>query len=155
MRAGLICIASRDCGAESVDQTMEFFLNHFDHFIGVDLAGEEEAFPCRLFEKSFKKAILRGANITIHAGEAVGPENIWEAIELLGADRIGHGVSCVKDPQLMGHLADQRICLEICPTSNWLTRSVPSLAEHPLPQILRAGIHVSINTDDPEFLESL
>lgn len=152
MRAGLICIASRNYGAESVDQTIEFFLNNFDSFIGVDLAGEEKDFPCRLFTNSFKKVIARGANITIHAGEGAGPESIWEAIQLLGAHRIGHGVACVRDRALMEHLADQRICLEMCPTSNWLTQAVPSLAEHPLPKILRAGIPVSINTDDPGIM---
>jgi len=149
MSAGLICIASRDYGPESVDQTVEFYLKNQDSFIGLDLAGNEAQFPCRLFESSFKKARQKGANITVHAGEACGPENIWEAIELLGAQRIGHGVTCVRDPKLMEFLRDKKICLEMCPTSNWLTQAVPSLREHPLPQILRAGVPVCINTDDP------
>jgi adenosine deaminase len=149
MSAGLICIASRDYGPEHVDQTVEFYLNNKEYFIGLDLAGNEAQYPCRLFESSFKKARNQGANITIHAGEASGPENIWEAIELLGAKRIGHGVTCVSDPKLMEYLRDHKICLEMCPTSNWLTQAVPSFEMHPLPQILRAGIPVSINTDDP------
>jgi adenosine deaminase len=149
MSAGLICIASRDYGPENVDQTIEFYLKNMHYFIGLDLAGNEAQFPCSLFESSFKKARQKGAKITIHAGEAAGPENIWEAIELLGAQRIGHGVTCVQDPKLMTLLRDKKICLEMCPTSNFLTRAVPSLEQHPLPQILRAGIPVSINTDDP------
>lgn len=148
-KAGLICIASRDFGVDSVERTVEFFLKHKDRFIGLDLAGNEAAFPCRLYEKSFQKALAAGANITVHAGEGSGAENIWEAIELLGAKRIGHGIACVADPKLMEYLRDNLICLEICPTSNWLTKSVPSLKAHPLPSLLRAGLRVSINTDDP------
>ena len=149
MRAGLICIASRDYGAEAVDEVVEFYLRHKEKFIGLDLAGNEVEFPCRLFESSFKKAVAQGARITIHAGEACGPENVWAAIELLGAQRIGHGIHSIEDPALMRHLAEKSICLEMCPTSNWLTRSVPSFEEHPLPKVLRAGVPVCINTDDP------
>lgn len=149
MRAGLICIASRDYGADAVEKVAEFYLHNRSRFVGMDLAGNEVQFPCRMFEKSFKKIVAAGGKITIHAGEACGPENIWEAIELLGAQRIGHGISSLQDPLLMRYLAERRICLEMCPTSNWLTQSVPSLAEHPLPNALRAGIPVSINTDDP------
>jgi adenosine deaminase len=149
MSAGLICIASRDYGPELVDETVEFYLKNMDRFVGIDLAGNEDQFPCRLFEPSFKKARKKNARITIHAGEAVGPENIWEAIELLGAQRIGHGVSCIQDRKLMEVLKTQKICLEMCPTSNYLTQAVSSLENHPLPRILRAGVPVSINTDDP------
>jgi adenosine deaminase len=149
MRAGLICIGSRDYGAEEVDRTVEFFLQHRSSLIGLDLAGNEAGFPCRLFESSFRRAAAAGARITVHAGEASGPENIWEAIELLGARRIGHGISCVRDPKLMDHLARSRVCLEMCPTSNWLTQCVPTIASHPLPQVLKAGVPVCINTDDP------
>lgn len=153
MRAGLLCIASRDYGADEVLKTVEFFLKHQNRFVGLDLAGNEIQFPCRIFESSFKKAITAKAKITIHAGEASGPENIWEAIELLGARRIGHGISSVQDPKLMDKLAREKICLEMCPTSNWLTRAVPSFEEHPLPKVLRAGIPVCINTDDPGIFD--
>jgi adenosine deaminase len=149
MRAGLICIATRDFGTESVDQTVEFFLKHPQRLIGLDLAGNETQFPCRLFENSFKKAVQQSAKITVHAGEAAGPENIWEAIELLGAHRIGHGVASIQDPLLLEYLIKNQVCLEMCPTSNWLTNAVSGFAEHPLPLLLRKGIPVSINTDDP------
>jgi adenosine deaminase len=151
MKAGIICIVGRDEGVELADQVVEFYLNNISSFIGIDLAGPEAAYPCRLFEKSFKKAAAKGAFITIHAGEATGPDSIWEAIELLGARRIGHGVSSIRDPKLMEHLAKHRICLEMCPTSNWLTQSVSQFGEHPLPKLLRAGVPVSINTDDPSI----
>jgi adenosine deaminase len=149
MQVGLICIASRDYGVDEVDRVIEFFLEQFNAFIGVDLAGAENNFPCRLFEASFKKARSRGAKITVHAGEGTGPENIWEAIELLGAKRIGHGVASIQDPLLVKYLETKKICLEVCPTSNWLTGTVSHFQTHPLPQLLRAGVPVSINTDDP------
>jgi adenosine deaminase len=149
MKAGLICIASRDYGVASAEKTVDFFLKNQKRFIGLDLAGNENEFPCHLFEKPFQKAIRDGAAITVHAGEAAGPENIWEAVELLGARRIGHGIRCVDDPKLMTFLAERKICLEMCPTSNWLTQTVKQLQSHPLPRVLRAGIPVCINTDDP------
>lgn len=152
MKAGLICIASRENGLSSVEKTVEFYMKHQDRFIGLDLAGPEEEFPCKLFRGAFKPAVKAGAPITIHSGEGSSPENIWDAIEFLGARRIGHGISCVKDPLLMKTLAEKKICLEMCPTSNWLTQTAPDLREHPLPQVLRAGIPVCINTDDPGIM---
>lgn len=149
MKAGLICIASRNFGVDSVSKTAEFFLRHRERFIGFDLAGNESDFPCRIFADAIRDVKNSKARITIHAGEDSGPENIWEAIEALGAQRIGHGVSSVRDSQLMEYINKNGICLEMCPTSNWLTRAVPSLAEHPIAQLLRAGVPVSINTDDP------
>jgi adenosine deaminase len=149
MRAGLICIASRDYGVDSAWETVEFFLRNQDRFVGLDLAGNEVDYPNDLFEKPYRKAADAGARITIHAGEAAGPENIWSAIQGLGARRIGHGIRCVDDPSLMDYLAKNRICLEMCPTSNWLTQCVKDLRSHPIVRALRSGIPVCINTDDP------
>jgi adenosine deaminase len=149
LKAGLLCIATRDYGPEAVDRTVDFFLKNQTRLAGFDLAGNEVGFPCKLFETSFKKLRKLGAKITVHAGEATGPENIWEAIELLGAHRIGHGIAAIQDPKLIEHLRDRKICLEMCPTSNWITQSVSSFEAHPLPKTLRAGVPVSINTDDP------
>lgn len=152
MKAGLICIASRENGIDSVAKTIEFYMKHQLRFIGLDLAGPEDDYPCSLFKDIFKPVVHAGAPITIHSGEGSGPENVWEAIEFLGARRIGHGTSCVEDPQLMKALAEKKICLEMCPTSNWLTQVVPDLRDHPLPKVLRAGIPVCINTDDPGIM---
>jgi len=149
MQVGLLCIASRDYGVDDCARTVEFFLENQAQLAGLDLAGNEINFPCRLFETAFQKAARAGAKITVHAGEAAGPENVWEAIDLLGARRIGHGIASIRDPQLMKELAARSICLEMCPTSNWLTRAVANLADHPLPKVLRAGVPVCINTDDP------
>jgi adenosine deaminase len=138
---------------DEVARTAGFFLRHQARFAGFDLAGNEAQYPCRLFEGAFRGLRAAGAKITIHAGEACGPENIWEAIELLGARRIGHGIASVRDPELMERLRRDSICLEMCPTSNWLTQCVPTLEAHPLPQVLRAGIPVCINTDDPGIFD--
>lgn len=148
-KAGLICIVSRDYGPDGAEKTVDFFLKNQNRFVGLDLAGNEQDFPGSLFRSAFQRAKKQGAKITIHAGESAGPDAIWYAIEELGAERIGHGVSAIKDPQLLETLRQRQVCLEMCPTSNWLTRVVPSFEAHPLPQVLRAGVPVSINTDDP------
>ena len=149
IQVGLICIASRDYGIDSVAETVEFFLKHDHRLIGLDLAGDETRWPNSLFESAFRPAVKVGANITLHAGESTDAQEVWIAIERLGAKRIGHGVRSIQDPSLVRYLAQQKICLEICPTSNWLTHCTPNLSEHPLPFLLRAGVPVCINTDDP------
>lgn len=155
MNVGLICIASRDYGPDSVAATAEFFLEHRDRFIGFDLAGDEAGYPGRLFEEALRPVVDAKRespdeiHITIHAGEAAGPESVWEALELLGAERIGHGIHAFDDPLLIEHLRREQICLEMCPTSNWLTQAVPDLAHHPLLEGLREGLPVTISTDDP------
>lgn len=159
LKAGLICIAARDYGIDEAAKTTEFYLKNQDRFIGVDLAGNEGHFPSRTFEPAFKAVIKhfqsqgKPAPITIHAGEAAGPESIWEALELLGARRIGHGVRCIEDVSLMDWLRDHGICLEICPTSNWITNTVENLAKHPVARIVRHGIPATINTDDPGIFD--
>lgn len=149
IKTGFICIVGRNAGPDTAAKVVEFFLENQKHFIGIDLADDEINYPCRLFAEAFKPLKNSNANITIHSGEATGPENIWEAIELLGAQRIGHGVTCIEDPTLMKFLAEKQIPLEVCPTSNWLTRVNATHKEHPLRKILRAGVPATINTDDP------
>lgn len=151
---GLVCIASRDYGPESAAETAEFYLAHRHRFVGFDLAGDEARWPARLFESAVAP-ILRARrldpslHVTIHAGEGAGPQSVWEALDLLGAERIGHGVRSFEDPLLVRRLAEEGICLEVCPTSNVLTEAVPSIDRHPLPRALEAGIPVTVNTDDP------
>ena len=85
----------------------------------------------------------------MHAGEADGPQSIWNAIELLGAQRIGHGVAAWHDDKLMAYLAEHAIGIEACPTSNYQTATVTDTANHPLKTFLDAGLAVTLNTDDP------
>lgn len=149
LRAGLICIASRDQGMDAVGASVEFFIKHQARFLGFDLAGPEGGFECQRYAKIFAPLRRVNANITIHAGEAAGPENIWQAIEDLGAKRIGHGFRSIEDPELLKYLVKRNIHLEVCPTSNVLTQCVPCLKEHPIIALMHEGVSVSINTDDP------
>lgn len=145
----LIGIMSRTFGEAACLQELEALLAHRDSITALDLAGDELGFPGSLFLPHFNRARDAGWHITVHAGEAAGPESIWQAIRELGAERIGHGVKAIDDPALMAFLAEQRIGIESCLTSNIQTSTVPSLAQHPLKAFLEHGVLASINTDDP------
>ena len=97
----------------------------------------------------FGAAVAAGLHSVPHAGEMSGPETIWEALDGLGAERIGHGTSCLADPRLVARLRETQTPLEVCPTSNVCTGQVPDLAAHPLPRLLAEGLFVTLNSDDP------
>jgi len=145
----LIGIMSRTFGEEACLHELEGLLAHRDDITALDLAGDELGFPGSLFLSHFNRARDAGFRITVHAGEAAGPESIWQAIRELGAERIGHGVKAVEDPALMDFLATHQIGVESCLTSNIQTSTVSSLAQHPLATFLDHGILATINTDDP------
>ncbi|QOV66887.1 adenosine deaminase [Citrobacter sp. BDA59-3] len=149
VEARLIGIMSRTFGEAACLQELEALLAHRESITALDLAGDELGFPGSLFLPHFNRARDAGWHITVHAGEAAGPESIWQAIRELGAERIGHGVKAIEDPALMAFLAEQRIGIESCLTSNIQTSTVPSLARHPLKTFLEHGVLASINTDDP------
>lgn len=117
--------------------------------ISFGLGGPEVGVPRAQFAPYFDAARAIGLHSVPHAGETMGPETIWESIRTLGAERIGHGTSATADPELLTYLAENRIALEVCPTSNIATRAVPSLELHPLPDMVKAGVLVTINSDDP------
>jgi adenosine deaminase len=104
------------------------------------------------FVEAFRRAGAAGLRRTVHAGESSGPEGVRDAIELLGADRIDHGVRAIEDPELVGLLVDRQIPLGICPTSNLTLGVYTSIEDHPIDRLRRAGVAVSINTDDPVLL---
>ena len=149
VEARLIGIMSRTFGEAACLQELEAFLAHRDGITALDLAGDELGFPGSLFLPHFNRARDAGLQITVHAGEAAGPESIWQAIRELGAVRIGHGVKAIDDPALVAFLAEQRIGIESCLTSNIQTSTVASLARHPLKTFLEQGVLATINTDDP------
>jgi aminodeoxyfutalosine deaminase len=120
-----------------------------DGVVALGLAGTEAGHPPEPFEPWFDKARVAGLHSVPHAGETAGPESIWGALRALGAERIGHGVRAVEDPDLLGHLVEQRIPLEVCPTSNIKLGVFPSFAEHPLRQLVDAGAVVTVSTDTP------
>lgn len=115
--------------------------------VGFDLAGPEEGFPPGLHEAAIKVAKAGGLGVTIHAGEASGVDGIYEALEL-GADRIGHGCRMIDDPSLVKRFVEKGIPLECCPSSNLQTGVVADMSDHPLKKLLRAGVKVTVNTDN-------
>src|ERR1700749_4597792 len=119
--------------------------------IGFGLAGIEQARPrfVEEFRSVFGSAIAAGLHSVPHAGEMSGPATIWEALDGLRAERIGHGISCLDDPALVARLRESQVPLEVCPTSNVCTRQVRELAAHPLPGLLAEGLFVTLNSDDP------
>lgn len=117
--------------------------------VSFGLGGPEIGVPRPQFKPFFDLAIDAGLHSVPHAGETTGPETVWDALTSLRAERIGHGTSSVKDPALLRHLAERRIPLEVCPTSNIATRAVADLAQHPLKEMVEAGVLVTINSDDP------
>jgi aminodeoxyfutalosine deaminase len=110
--------------------------------------------PRRWFTEHFAQARAAGLHSVPHAGESTGPESVWEAIRRLGAERIGHGINSIHEPELVAYLVEHQVPLEISPTSNVCTRSVATLDEHPLPALVAAGVPVSINSDDPPMFDT-
>jgi adenosine deaminase len=139
-----------EAGVPSADLTLEVALKQRpDGLVSFGLGGPEIGVPRGQFAPHFDAALAEGLHSVPHAGESTGPETVWDALNHLGAERIGHGIAAARDPALLEHLSERQIPLEVCPTSNVCTRSVPSLAEHPLPQLVAAGVPVTINSDDP------
>jgi adenosine deaminase len=145
----LIGILSRTYGADICHKELDALLAHREHFVALDLAGDEANYPAPLFVDHFKKGRDAGWRITVHAGEAGGPQSVWDAIQLLGAERIGHGVRALEDPKLAEYLAEHRVPIEANLTSNVHTSTVADLDSHPLRDMLASGLVCSINTDDP------
>lgn len=147
----LIGIISRTYGPDQGWRELEALLAFKEHITALDLAGDEINFPGSLFIEHFQEGRSAGWSITVHAGEEGGPDSIWQAVEELGAERIGHGVSAAQDPQLMDFLAEKKIGVESNLTSNLQTQIVDSYAEHPLRTFLENGILATINSDDPSL----
>ncbi|OEV08532.1 adenosine deaminase [Streptomyces nanshensis] len=120
-----------------------------DGLISFGLGGPEIGVPRPQFKPYFDRAIAVGLHSVPHAGETTGPETVWDALTSLRAERIGHGTSSVRDPRLLEHLAEHRIPLEVCPTSNVATRAVEDLEAHPIRELVEAGVLVTVNSDDP------
>lgn len=149
VRANAIGILSRTYGAEVAHQELGAILAQRDGIVAVDLAGDEAGYPPALFIEHFKRVRDAGLHVTIHAGEAAGPESVWSAIRDLGAERIGHGFRAAEDRELVEYLAQEGIGLECCPTSNLHISAVTSYATHPIKSLADAGVRFCLNTDDP------
>jgi adenosine deaminase len=152
----LIVILSRTYGPEICSIEMDCALANINNgVVGVDLAGDEKRWPAQLFKTEFDRARKAGLKITAHAGEFAGADSIRETIKHLQPQRLGHAVRAVDDPHLMDEIVEKGIAIECCPTSNYLTASIPSLKGHPLPIFLKHGIKATLNTDDPAFMGNL
>jgi adenosine deaminase len=152
MAVGLIGILGREWDLPTATRVTDFFIANKDTVIGMDLANDEANFSSAPFAGLFRKAREAGLRLTVHAGESDIPTSspsIRSALDELGAERIGHGVQIYKDPALMEEVARRGILLELCPTSNILTKSIASLDAYPIRQIRAAGVKVSLNADDP------
>ncbi|MFD0903799.1 adenosine deaminase [Actinomadura sediminis] len=146
-----------DFGIEGVRGTVTAALEHpAEALVGFGIGGiEQMRAPIRdEIRDAFRAARAAGLRSLPHAGEMTGPETIWEALDHLGAERIGHGIACVRDERLMARLRDTGTPLEVCPTSNVCTGQVAALAGHPLPRMLEAGLFVTLNSDDPPMFDT-
>ena len=149
VRVNLIGIISRTYGAETGIKELEALLTQKEAINALDLAGDEANFPGELFVEHFKRGRDAGWHITVHAGEAAGADSVWQAIQGLGAVRIGHAVRIQEDPALIDYMLEHQIGIEANLTSNVQTSTVPDLACHPLKGWLDRGLLATINTDDP------
>jgi len=148
VRVNLIGIISRTYGVENGWTELNALLTQREHLVSLDLAGDEINYPARVFTEHFKKGRDSGWEITVHAGEAAGAESIWQAINDLGATRIGHAVRAIDDPRLMDVMLETQIGIEANLTSNLQTSIVPELSHHPASAFLDRGLLVTLNTDN-------
>lgn len=147
---GWIFDAAGELGVDNAWDTLSWVHRHPpEGTVGFGLGGPEIGVGRAQFAGPFAAARAAGLRSLPHAGETTGAETVWSALRDLGAERIGHGIHAATDPRLLEHLAEHRIPLEVCPTSNVCTGAVSALAEHPLLRLVEAGVPVTLNTDDP------
>ena len=147
----LIACAVRHRGPEAAREMVESLEPHRGTIAGVGLDSTELDHPPRLFAPAFEAAGELGFHRVAHAGEEGPPSFVWEAIDVLGVERVDHGVRCIEDPALVRRLAADRTPLTMCPLSNVRLKVVPDLGAHPLLRLLDAGVLVTVNSDDPAY----
>lgn len=139
-----------EAGLDAAEETARLAVDlRPEGLVSFGLGGPEIGVPRPQFKPYFDRAIAAGLRSVPHAGETTGPQTVWDALHHLRAERIGHGTSAPRDPELLAHLAEHRIPLEVCPTSNIATRAVATLDEHPIREMVAAGVLVTVNSDDP------
>jgi adenosine deaminase len=154
--SSLIVILSRTYGPQACEVELEAALQYAGQGIsGLDLAGDEARHPAREFRPHFERARQAGLHLTAHAGEFAGAQSVWETVQELKPDRLGHAVRAADDGALLDLLAEKGIAVECCPTSNLLTASISNIRDHPLPVFLRSGICATLNTDDPSLFSNI
>ncbi len=151
---GLIGIVQKILSPEDAAYTTDFIIENKASFVGIDMADMDIGFGIRRFAPLMIKAKKAGLHVTLHSGEEnvpEAPQHVRVAIEELGAERIGHGIYIIRDQEVMDFVKQENVLLELCPTSNRLTNSVPSISQHPLRELMEAGVMVSVNSDDPHL----
>jgi adenosine deaminase len=141
----------RDRSAEEAMKTLEEALPFKDQIVGVGLDSAEVGNPPEKFLDVFTRAREEGFRVVAHAGEEGPPEYIWQALDILGAERIDHGVRAVEDERLVERLREDRIPLTVCPLSNVKLRVFDKLEDHNLKELLRLGLRATVNSDDPAY----
>ena len=146
--------AVRQFGAEKAQAVAELAVRYRDrHVVGFGIGGDEQKGPPELFRDVYAYAADHGLHLTAHAGESVGPESIWGALNLR-AERIGHGLTAARDPELVEELSQRQVPIEICVTSNLKTGCCASLAEHPVRSYFDHGLMITLNSDDPAMFRT-
>ncbi len=144
----------RQFGREAAERTAELaWQSRAQGVVGVGLGGDEQAVPLSEYEEVFNWVRAHELFVHVHAGEIGEPSEIWDALQILGANRIGHGIQASRDSKLMEYLRDHAIGLDICLTSNAKTKAWPLISEHPFPLLFKRGVPLTLNTDDPGLFE--
>jgi adenosine deaminase len=151
LSSGLIMCFLRHLPPEDSLRTLDSAEPHLDHLIAVGLDSSEVGYPPELFTEVYRRAKALGLRLVAHAGEEGPPEYVWQALDLLGAERIDHGVRSMEDPSLVERLVRERTPLTVCPFSNVRLKGVETLEVHPIKEMLETGLRVSINSDDPAY----
>jgi adenosine deaminase len=152
LRYNLVVDVVRNFGADAAEQLVgDLVRTGHPRVVGIHLGGDEVGFPARWFERAFAAAAEAGLGRAAHAGEADGAASVRAALEVLDVQRIGHGIRCLEDPELVRELVRRRTTLEVCPTSNVCTGLVRDFRHHPLPALLEAGLAVCLGADDPSY----
>jgi adenosine deaminase len=142
----IVCAMRHDRPEDNVELAREAGRFAGRGVVGFDLAGDEIRYPAAPQRPAFEAARAAGLRLTCHAGEAGEPASVEEALNL-GVERIAHGVIAARDPRIVERVRSEGVVLDLCPTANWKCKAVPSLAEHPLPRLVRAGVRCTISTD--------
>lgn len=150
---GLIGIVQKTLPLDEAARTVDFIVECAASFVGLDFA-DRDTHELRAYAPMVERARAAGLHLTVHAGEEPGPgapQQVRDAIEILGAERIGHGIHIVGDADVIELVRRKNVPLEVCPTSNWLCNSVPSTRAHPIRRLMEQGVAVTINSDDPSL----
>jgi adenosine deaminase len=155
IRMGLIVDIPRERSVEAGILIAQFVIDRYrDGIVALGLGGPELGNPASKFHEAFDMVHSAGIPCVVHAGETDGPASIWNAIEIAKPRRIGHGVRCIEDPNLMVRLKETQLPLEVCPSSNVCLKVYPSLEQHSLPRLLDYGLNVTLNSDDPPMFNT-